>query len=509
MPRLAFHQLTCFLVVGLSVAPGCGDSGGSTADSRPDLPASDGVLWRCDDPGQSCNPHDNCAINPRCGQDFVCRGERYQNCSDDLDCTIDSCKGLGLCKNEPKPGFCVLNTRGSTGGRLQACFAKGDVNPDDPCEVCDPEVDPLRWSPRTGGTCDDDEPCTKDDTCQQGVCKGTYFGDQCDDGLSCTRARCDGRGGCTPELDTNACLIAGVCYFADQRKDDGCGICKPLDNQHAWTALPSFCSVGGRCVAAGERDASGCGVCDPQLDQHGWSRATDRCLIDGICYQSGDPQIDGCGTCDPARGLDRFSPPLNSCEIGDRCLQPADPSPSGCGQCAPSENPLFWIPRAAVSAVSEGFENGMGGYTLGPSVGSVGWQLSQKRAANGTTSLYFGNPGAGNYDGGTRVTGIASTPPFALPAGQKAALTFAIYLDVEPSRSADRVEVRIGQTVLWAKATHATTYRRFVRYELDLSSFAGTTIRVDFSFDSVDGFANTGEGLYLDDVTLLTNCGAI
>jgi hypothetical protein len=487
---------------------GCSDSGSSAPDMLPDLPETDGTVFRCQTPGQPCNAHDNCAINPTCGKDYVCRGERYQNCADELECTFDSCKGQGLCGNEPKPGFCVLNTSDGKGGRTSGCFKEGDVNPEDPCKVCDPKANATRWSPRTGGDCDDENPCTQDDVCKEGQCKGTYFGNKCSDGLSCTDDICDGNGGCTNRLDAQSCLIKGVCYKAQERSNDGCSVCDPK-NPRDWTPLTDFCKVGLSCFAPGEKDSSGCGVCDPQKDKTGWSRAPDTCLVDGLCYQRGEPDLAGCGSCDPTRDPNRFSPAVDKCQIDSVCIASATASPSGCSQCDPATDAYAWTPSSSASAQSEGFESGTGSYTISALVGDVGWQLSQARKKGGTQSLYFGHLQNKSYDSGVQVSGTASTPTLTLPAGQKAALRFAVYLDIEPSKGFDTFEVRVGQEVLWRKPADQSDYRRFIWVELDLAKYAGTSITVDFAFDSKDGFGNTGEGIYLDDVTLLTNCGSL
>jgi hypothetical protein len=68
--------------------------------------------------------------------------------------------------------------------------------------------------------CDDGLACTKDDTCIDGVCKGTPY--SCDDNNPCTADACDGAGGCTHmpisgscndgnSCTTNDTCVAGVC----------------------------------------------------------------------------------------------------------------------------------------------------------------------------------------------------------------------------------------------------------------------------------------------------------
>ncbi len=44
---------------------------------------------------------------------------------------------------------------------------------------------------------------------------------------------------------------------------------------------------------------------------------------------------------------------------------------------------------------------------------------------------------------------------------------------------------------------------------MPLSDFAGKTVTLVFSFDTKDSSANTGEGVYLDEITVVTGCGPL
>jgi len=65
------------------------------------------------------------------------------------------------------------------------CYTNGEVNPDNPCEICDIAVSEVSWSDLDGVVCDDGEFCNGDDTCMGGLCS-VHAGDPCDDdGLYC------------------------------------------------------------------------------------------------------------------------------------------------------------------------------------------------------------------------------------------------------------------------------------------------------------------------------------
>jgi len=68
------------------------------------------------------------------------------DCDDGLTCTSQTCHPLlGQCQAVVNPGVCLI------GG---ACFAAAELNPSDPCEICDP-ASPFGWStnlpPEVGG----------------------------------------------------------------------------------------------------------------------------------------------------------------------------------------------------------------------------------------------------------------------------------------------------------------------------------------------------------------------
>jgi bacillopeptidase F (M6 metalloprotease family) len=41
---------------------------------------------------------------------------------------------------------------------------------------------------------------------------------------------------------------------------------------------------------------------------------------------------------------------------------------------------------------------------------------------------------------------------------------------------------------------------------VDLSSYAGQTITIQFKFDTQDGISNDTEGTYIDNITIFHNC---
>jgi hypothetical protein len=481
-------------------------------DDHPAGDAGGANLWQCATPGMACNAHDPCAINPVCGEDLFCHPAALTDCDDGLSCTVDSCSAPGLCAYEAAEGACLLKVEGK-GGLIRRCFDDGDVSPDDPCKVCDADRDQAAWSERTGGKCDDKAPCTVNDTCQAGICKGQYYGTKCDDGLSCTKDLCDGKGGCKNELRAGHCKIAGRCYQGGYVDPLGCVGCVPKKSQTGWTTLQDVCKIGAACFAAKAQDASGCGVCDPTKSTSAWTPVAGKCLIEGSCHASGAKDASGCRSCDPAQDASGWTLAAGKCLIRGSCHDAKQTSPSGCGVCDPAQSTGWWTVVSGASSAVTGFEGSLGGYTVGAKVGGVGWQLSTKRARSGKGSLYYGDPKSGDYDaGGLASKGTATSAAIALPAGQKAALHFWVYMDTESRAKFDVLTVSVGGVVAWTKSPTGSMppgdYRQWVPVAIDLTSHAGSSVTIGFSFDTVDAWLNQTEGVYLDDVTIITSCGS-
>lgn len=154
----------------------------------------------------------------------------------------------------------------------------------------------------------------------------------------------------------------------------------------------------------------------------------------------------------------------------------------------------------------------------------VTWQVFSNPGGNGvprytsgTAALYFGNAtscvGAlcPNYDNaGQPVGATATSPEFTVPQGASVSLNFDAWIDKEAGAGFDVFSVNVvlgGAAIpLW---TAPLTHANFQPYSIDMSAWAGQTIQLQFSFDSVDGFGNLQEGVYVDTVELVATCGVI
>lgn len=500
LPRVACAAL-CLVFLGA-----CGDE-----ETKTDA-GNSGNLYPCNEPNRTCNAHDPCAINPVCGDDLLCHPEAYQNCDDGLECTVDICGGMGACSNEPKEGFCALLVKDPGGGpSVEQCFPAGTRNPEDNCSACVPEVRSTKWSPANGGACDDDDPCTLDDHCVEGFCEGDYYGDQCSDGLGCTENVCDGLGGCSNPMRDGWCLIVDSCIADGNTDPSGCFICDVEVDIFRWTTLTDICKIDGKCQMAGQSDSTGCGVCDPVKSTDQWSPNPGICFIGGACVAEGDKNEAGCAVCDPAADSVGWTPLTGKCLINEMCVDDGVKSASGCSRCDAALSPTRWSDVAGAASQVKGFDSGLEGYVTGPLDIGVGWQLSSSRAISATQSLHYGNPSTLTFDTGAANGGAAVSAAADLPAGQKAALRFWLYMDTETNAAHDVLSVSVNGATLWTKSAETMPpelFRRWVEVEIDLSSFAGTSVTHTFTFETKDDWANFGEGVFIDDVSLVTGCGS-
>ncbi|MFH1131042.1 MAG: hypothetical protein V1754_06885 [Pseudomonadota bacterium] len=606
---------------------GCSDEGIVDAPKSDSGPSD---LFACEIPGQPCNAHDPCAIDPICGNDFLCRPSSMQNCNDKLDCTDDICLGSGLCENTPQPDWCALPVTVEGKTELQ-CKKTDDRDPNDVCQKCDPETDKTKWTPANGGTCNDENDCTKDDYCQNGTCKGTYFGDICSDELTCTDDICDGTGGCLGNpLRNNSCLIGQECYTDGDKDSSGCNVCDVAKSQNAWTPLTFHCLIDGYCFKPNEKDDTGCSICDPSKNPNGWTPLPGLCKIDGQCYQAGqkntgscaecDPTVSAtkwtvkgqfcfiddtcytpndkddteCGICEPAKSTSAWTPIANKCLINGFCYIPGALHPTGnCAKCEPSKNAKAWTTTGTGCLIADGCEaaqaqdptqcgtcnpakstsawtpiankcligpvcyadqDNEGGthnclvcdYSEDPNVWTpaatgtnvhfydfelgtaptgwvltgqagahVGWQVSTVRSAGGNFSLYYGDPAIQTFDSGSKNSGTTTIPAITFPAGKKGGLRFWLYMDTESGTGYDLLTVHVNGQTIWTKdgpddyppePGDNISMQEWQEIFIDLSTYAGQSITIQFAFDSMDAVSNSGEGVFIDDITVYNGC---
>ena len=199
----------------------------------------------------------------------------------------------------------------------QECFAADAFNPDNLCQTCDPSRDAGAWSNNDGVTCDDDQFCTIDDSCNEGRCNGTVR--VCEDGVAC-----NGTSECNEDSDTcspaiNQCPDSALCNAASDTCVNSCG----------------GCTIAGVCLSErAEQAGNPCMVCDPSRSVTDYSPAVEKPCGAGPSTCSQQDTCDAQGVCQP-----NHLPANSAC--GDSSSRSCDQSDAcnGNGVCEPRNVP--------------------------------------------------------------------------------------------------------------------------------------------------------------------------
>ncbi|MET0285962.1 MAG: hypothetical protein ABW352_15880, partial [Polyangiales bacterium] len=295
--------------------------------------------------GVPCDDRLFCTSGDACDGAGTCAG-RARNCSDQIDCTVDSCdEGNDRCVSSANGG-CLIDG---------ACIGAGSSDPFNPCRSCQPAVSLTSWSHRAAGyACDDGAYCTTGDACNgEGSCVGTPR--DCNAGASgCARSCDELNDSC--RADVASCTIDGACIAAGTPDPSNpCRECDPARSPAGWSVKAEgascddaqFCTVSDRCDATGHclgaaRDCDGGASCDSSCDEARDTCVEGRagCAIGGACIPQGTLR-DGntCQLCDPTRSTSAWSPVALGatcsdgafCTVGDVC--------DGSGSCQGTANP--------------------------------------------------------------------------------------------------------------------------------------------------------------------------
>mgnify|MGYP001610210421 FL=1 len=159
------------------------------------------------------------------------------------------------------------------------CYLAGDLNPENDCQSCVPQISTTTWSPRPEGTAcggNGDTECDSPDACDgAGVCEVNHKtdGTPCaDDGNVCTRNLCN----------------TGLCTHPPEPIGLACG--NPTDTE---CDNPDTCDGGGTCVLNFEGPGFACGnpsssQCDRPDSCNGFGMCLNRFVLRGTPCNDGD-----------------------------------------------------------------------------------------------------------------------------------------------------------------------------------------------------------------------------
>jgi hypothetical protein len=187
--------------------------------------------------------------------------------------------------------------------------------------------------------------------------------------------------------------------------------------------------------------------------------------------------------------------------------QPLDGNQGALGNASGGSNTIF------------DFESGVQGFTINNNVRGTGtsaglWHLSTRRGTQAghspTTSFYYGSETTGNYNTGAANAGTITSGPLLIGPGSN--LSFNYVLQTEGNGGFDIASVQIstnGGTSFTTIASSTSSVQlplssTWRTASFSLAAFAGQTVLVRFSFDTVDSILNAFEGWYVDDVQVGT-----
>ena len=150
--------------------------------------------------------------------------------------------------------------------------------------------------------------------------------------------------------------------------------------------------------------------------------------------------------------------------------------------------------------------------TLQNGAPDVKWQVvTGKQAHGGKGALWYGDLTKGNYDNGQASKGSIAWKAVGLPKGETLELSFWLWMQTEGGTFDDffvAVQPASGAPKeLWRKSQHPEFQMgAWNAIKLDLAEFAGQTVTITQTFDTVDSIANSTEGVYVDDLLLKRSC---
>ncbi|GEM_PF-6865706 len=255
---------------------------------------------------------------------------------------------------------------------------------------------------------------------------------------------------------------------------------------------------------------------------------------DNTCLPSCDGLACGPDGCGGSCGLCPTSKPqciLGQCKACQPFCSGMECGPNGCGgscgscpqgfQCSQGGLCLPPLCDSSVVVVEEEFDNcdtGIFEVLDFQPEDSVSWFPVATITHSGTCSVYLGDPFLLHYDTGARVSVTLRSKAIALPS-QPTSMQFRIRAQGEavpaPQYPYDYdvlflyvIDEETGQQdmIFSTKSLLNNTNEQFVPVALDLLSYAGKTIRLNFVFDTLDSIDNEYAGFYLDSLKIATTC---
>ena len=170
--------------------------------------------------GEPCEDGNPCTMNDVC-EAGACLGGTNMVCGDDADpCTTSWCDPAAGCVT----GWSAIGTACDDGNlcttgdycKFGGCWGGTPITctTDNPCleATCDPAQGCVELEIR--GPCEDGDPCTLEDRCEDGACTGGVA-NSCDDQNPCTSDSCSSHAGCVHVAHGGECEDGDLCTDGD------------------------------------------------------------------------------------------------------------------------------------------------------------------------------------------------------------------------------------------------------------------------------------------------------
>jgi len=120
----------------------------------------------------------------------------------------------------------------------RVCLNGADVYQQSPKDVSEPDATPdtteVAAACLEGKQCNDYDPCTYNDKCSKGECKGTTY--SCNSNKACVIGQCLGNGDCRYTVKSGYCLIDSQCVQKGTvNPDNQCMACVPEVTRYAFS----------------------------------------------------------------------------------------------------------------------------------------------------------------------------------------------------------------------------------------------------------------------------------
>ncbi len=149
-------------------------------------------------------------------------------------------------------------------------------------------------------------------------------------------------------------------------------------------------------------------------------------------------------------------------------------------------------------------------YSFDAESGLAGWQtdglwhITTKRYNSSGHSLWYGDETTKTYNTGGANSGNLTSPPITLASGSQPVLYFWSWYQTEHNNNYDikKVQISVNDGQWTDLKTITDKPKTWNKETIDLSGYAGNTIRLRFLFDTVDEKLNDFEGWYMDDIQI-------